>query len=549
MQKNMMIYNKDLHYYTFNLLLQHSSLMPMRTDDMKLLATYALFGIRTINNANLEHAVQSKLSESSKSRFGVFVTLHRNENEVRLDDPGARQIHGCLGHWNPMYQSMTPADLVARMQRLIKDVRTKDDRRLHFDTDVDQDASATIEISFMNLPLREMDDASPETKTQFSNKKQGILVDSGSGKRATYLPGVFQNASWDYISQSLRQKAGLGRTAAARFYAYDTTVVTFPVYEVLFSALSASHLRTDVAFFYLKHYADFVPYEYNDTTRVATINESEAVRNVACIGDVIGFARDYKVVFENKPILSNLEHYYQKWLKAPTAYRQASIFLIRAYEQWGVHRSRVQLMSSQLYAALDRNALEPRFEMGEAVSVLAQVSVPRVKALKRALDMMWERAADMLHADTTPLDNVFELNWQSQSVHQLLKLETRALNASSASSASSAYMEHALLLFSVFVKTAQRTIMRLDSLETNYLAVIYECLSNLDAVMVLSERKQPGIYNKPANAMAHNEIRNQRLRYFAALAETRRGEYGLYYFKDGKHARMDITGHVMAQFY
>jgi hypothetical protein len=96
------------------------------------------------------------------------------------------------------------------------------------------------------------------------------------------------------------------------------------------------------------------------------------------------------------------------------------------------------------------------------------------------------------------------------------------------------------------VKTAQRTIMRLDSLETNYLAVIYECLSNLDAVMVLSERKQPSIYNKPANAMAHNEIRNQRLRYFAALAETRRGEYGLYYFKDGKHARMDITGHVVS---
>ena len=511
-----------------------------------------MFGIRTINDANLEHAVQRQLSASSKSRFGVFVTLHRNENEIRLDDPDERQIHGCLGHWSPKYQSMTPADLVARMQRLMKDVRTKDDRRLHFDTDVDQDASATIEISFMNLPLREMDDASPETKTQFSNRKQGVLVDSGSGKRATYLPGVFPNASWAYISQSLRQKAGLGRTAAARFYAYDATVVTFPVYEVLFSALSASHLRTDVAFFYLKHYADFVPYEYNAATKEARVDVGEAVRNVACIGDVIRFAQDYKAAFDNKPILLNLEHYYQKWLKAPTAYRQASIFLIRAYDRWGVHRSRIQFMSAQLYTALDRNALEPRFEMGEAISVLAQTSVPRVKTLKRALDIMRERAADMLHADTTPMDNVFELNWQSQSVHQLFKLETSASSASSASRSSNttnAYMEHALLLFSVFVKTAQRTIMRLDSLETNYLAVIYECLSNLDAVMVLSERKQPGIYNKPANAMAHNEIRNQRLRYFAALAETRRGVYGLYYFKDGKHARMDITGHVMAQFY
>lgn len=514
----------------------------MRTDDMKLLATYGLFGIRTINDANLENAAQGKLSESSKSRFGVFVTLHRNENEIQLDDPGARQIHGCLGHWSAKYQSMTPADLVAMMQRLIKDVRTKDYRRLNFDTDVDQDASATLEISFMNLPLREMDDASPETKTHFSNKKQGILVDSGSGKRATYLPGVFPNASWAYISQSLRQKAGLGRTAAARFYAYDTTVVKFSVYEVLFSALSASHLRTDVAFFYLKHYADFVPYEYNAATKEARLDVGEAVRNVACIGDVIGFAQDYKVVFENTPILPNLEHYYQMWLKAPIVHRQASIFLIRAYDRRGVHRSRVQLMSSQLYAALDRNALEPRFEMGEAVSVLAQTtSVPRIKTLKRALEFMRERAADMLYAGTTPIDNVFELNWQSQSVHQLFKLEPSVSRASRTSNASKIYVDHALLLFSVFVKTAQRTIVRLDSLETNYLAVIYECLSNLDAVMVLSERKQPEIA-----MVVHDEIRNQRLRYFAALAETRRGEYGLYYFKDGAHARLDITGHVMS---
>ena len=514
----------------------------MRTDDLKLLATYALFGIRTINDANLENAAQGKLSESSKSRFGVFVTLHRNENEIQLDDPGARQIHGCIGHWSAKYHSMTPAELVEMVQQLAQDVRTKDYRRLNFDTDVDQDASATLEISFMNLPLREMDDASPETKTHFSNKKQGILVDSGSGKRATYLPGVFPNASWGYISQSLRQKAGLGRTAAARFYAYDTTVVSFQVYEVLFSALSASHLRTDVAFFYLKHYADFVPYEYNSATKEARVDVGEAVRNVACIGDVIRFAQDYKVVFENTPILPNLEHYYQMWLKAPIVHRQASIFLIRAYDRRGVHRSRVQLMSSQLYAALDRNALEPRFEMGEAVSVLAQTtSVPRIKTLKRALEFMRERAADMLYADTTPIDNVFELNWQSQSVHQLFKLEPSASRASRTSNASKIYVDHALLLFSVFVKTAQRTIVRLDSLETNYLAVIYECLSNLDAVMVLSERKQPEIA-----MVVHDEIRNQRLRYFAALAETRRGEYGLYYFKDGTHARLDITGHVMS---
>jgi len=65
-------------------------------------------------------------------------------------------------------------------------------------------------------------------------------------------------------------------------------------------------------------------------------------------------------------------------------------------------------------------------------------------------------------------------------------------------------------------------------------------LSNLDAVMKLSIN----LHNDEM-AHTHDEIRNQRLRYFTALAQMRRGEYGLYYFKDGKTARMDITGHVL----
>jgi hypothetical protein len=517
-------------------------------DDLKVLAAHALFGINTINDGNL--TMSSERALASKTLFGVFVTLFRNENVVSMNhdklDVDERQIHGCMGHWNHKYQSMPASELIAKMQQLVQDVRKTDERRLQFSTDVDEDASAVIEINLMKLPLRELDDGAPITKTRFSNKTQGVLVDTGSGKRATYLPGVFPDASWAYIAQSLRHKAGIGASTAARFYAYDTMKVEFQVYDVLFSAISMSYMRSDVAFFYLKHYANFVPYEYNSATRAVKVSETEAVRNVACIGDVIAFARDYKAAFEHKPILANLEHYYQKWLKNPAAYRQASIFLVRAYNRWGVHQSRVQLMSAQLYRELDGGALEPRFELGEAISVLAQVSVPRVKSLQRAITLMKDRAEAMLRATTTPLDNVFELNWQSQSVHQMMKLEASSSSGSSRKSRTSelnAYVEHAMLLFRVFVKTAQRTIVRLESLETNYLAVIYECLSNLDAIIVLLERKQPDIYYQPMIVMAHNEIRNQRLRYFAAL---RRGEYGLYYFKDGNTARLDITGHVIS---
>ena len=543
-------------------------------NDLKLLAAYSLFGINTISNANL--SMSSERALASHSFFGVFVSLFRNENVVSMTHSyirnDERQIHGCLGHWNPKYQSMSPLDLIEKMQQLVQDVRKKDERRLQFSTDVDEDASAVVEISFMKLPLREIDDGAADVKTRFSNKTQGLLVDTGTGKRATYLPGVFPDASWNYITQSLRQKAGIIRSAAARFYAYDTTIVSFQVYDVLFSLFSLMCLRTDVAFFYLKHYANFVPYEYNAATRAVKVNKQEAVRNVACIGDVIRFAKDYKAAFENKPILANLEHYYQTWLKNPVAYRQTSIFLIRAYNCAEVHRSRVNLMSGQLYAALDGGALEPRFELGEAVSVLAQVPVPRAKSLKRAMKAMNKRAEAMQQESTAQIDDVFELNWQSQCVHQMFKLnnhfhlsnrnainsneklhaknksvfaEMKLVRSNAILRESMILVQHASLLFYVLVKTLQRKVVQLDALETNYLAVIYECLSNLDEVMVLLESKYPDEYMKPEIFMMHNEMREQRLRHFAALAEKRRGEYGLYYFKDGKSARLDITGHVI----
>jgi AMMECR1 domain-containing protein len=521
-------------------------------NELKTLTAFALFGIRTVNTPNLESAVERQLSLSSKSRFGVFVTLRRNENVFNVDDLNETQIHGCIGHWTPKYQTMSPDEIVAKVQQLSQDVRFKDDRRNHFPTDVDQDASAAIEINFMNLPLREIDDVS---QLHFSNKNQGVLVDSVGGKRATYLPGVFPNASWNYISQSLREKAGIGKHGAARFYAYDTTTVTFQVYNTLFSAFSASYLRTDVAFFYLKHYGNFVPYEYIASAHKAVVDEREAVRNVACIGDVIVLARDYRTAFEGKPILSNLEHYYQQWVRNPGAYRQTSIFLIRAYHLWGVHLHRIHLMSAHLYTAMARDELEPKFELGEAVSVLAQVSVPRMKALAGAVDVMRERAEDMLYAKTTPMDNVFEMNWQSKSVYHLFKTEMETKDAASVTMSTVALkaaktrmmnkcVDHAILLFRAFIKTAQRTILRLESLETNYLAVIYECLTNLESVMVLYEKHWEH-RNNDIRAVMHDEIRNQRLRYFSALVEMRRGEYGLYYFKDGKHARLDITGHFL----
>jgi hypothetical protein len=169
----------------------------------------------------------------------------------------------------------------------------------------------------------------------------------------------------------------------------------------------------------------------------------------------------------------------------------------------------------------------------------------------------------MLNSEPTPLDNVFEMNWQSQSVRSVLQTAVETLTPpttqSSKSSKSSksndvrsntgaACVDHVTILFGAFMKMAQRTILRIASLETNYLAVIYELLTNLESVMILFEWQFKQLrVRSDASAMAamHDEIRNQRLHYFSELLN-RRGEYGLYYFKDGKRARLDITGHAMS---
>ena len=88
----------------------------MPHEELKLLAVYAMFGIRTINDANLELAAARQLSVSSKSRFGVFVTLRRDENVFNVDKLNDTLIHGCLGHWTTNYQPMTPQALVARVR-------------------------------------------------------------------------------------------------------------------------------------------------------------------------------------------------------------------------------------------------------------------------------------------------------------------------------------------------------------------------------------------------------------------------------------------------
>lgn len=149
--------------------------------------------------------------------------------------------------------------------------------------------------------------------------------------------------------------------------------------------------------------------------------------------------------------------------------------------------------------------MEPRFELGEVLKILSIVE-PRKSFLEREAKKMYERLGKM----NGELDDVFELNWQSQFI-QNANIPSRKKNAEKISK----------VLLMVLGKNK-------GDWETNYYAVIYECLSNLVKII------------------KNDELKNKRMEYFVKLNK-RKGEYGLYFFKGMNEARIDITSHVIFQ--
>lgn len=423
--------------------------------------------------------------------FGIFTTINRSQKINKWP----HDIHGCLGYWTNNYSAMKPEEIVVKLEQLARDTNYKDERSKYFARDLSYDADASIEVSLMLLPLMDIDDGMIGDE-MFDNSKYGLIVDSGD-KRATYLPGVFDKIGWDNLKKSVMNKANLRN---GRFYAYKTHVIKFEIYKKIFSELSLKILELDVCTFYKEKYNSFIPYAYNGNV---IIDKEQAVRNVGSIGDVIKFSKMYDLGDKMKIIENNLDYYYKKYEENSEEYRQMSAFLIEDYYLMGKFEDRVKKMVNYLYNNIGR--LEPKFELGEVMKVLSVVS-PRRATLERVASLMYRRLVEM----NGVLDEVFELNWQSQFIENAM-IKNRVKHA-----------EKIWQVLSVILKK------KIDDLETNYWAVIYECLSNLVKVLKITE------------------IKNRRLQFFIKLNE-RKGNYGLYYFKNMEEARLDITGHVILQ--
>jgi AMMECR1 domain-containing protein len=145
-----------------------------------------------------------KYLESVKDCFGVFVSVKKGHD-----------IYGCLGSWSD--NILDKDRLYYMIMHLCQSIMNGEDPR-----SIERLAVPfTVEISFMILPLIP---AVPDS--DFDNEKYGLMVLCG-GKRATFLPKVYGNISWDVISTCLMKKAGIDeKNEEVLFNAYDAICVS-----------------------------------------------------------------------------------------------------------------------------------------------------------------------------------------------------------------------------------------------------------------------------------------------------------------------------------
>lgn len=167
--------------------------------------------------------------------FGVFVTVRRSKYHKTKEYP--EDIHGCHGYWDPNYKIMAKNQLLEKIQERANSATWQDSRKNYFPP-IYTDSCAQYEIDFMMYPPLIIEQKTGIFKNgnknvKFDNDKYGLIVESPSGHRATYLPHVFPGETWKYIINRLTKKAGISDKSNYKFYAYNAIIYKKQIIRLL----------------------------------------------------------------------------------------------------------------------------------------------------------------------------------------------------------------------------------------------------------------------------------------------------------------------------
>lgn len=442
---------------------------------------YSLFHKKLSDN-------ESKIIKCLPSNaFGIFSTIRR----FRKIKTFPVDIHGCIGYWDKNFNTLDKKTLYDNLLRVSYDSVWTDNRNQYF-TAIETEPETTVELDFMLNPIYNIDKNDGmiiKLNTKFNNKSFGIIIQTKDKvKRATYLPNVFPNISWEKLIISLKNKANI-TSNDFQLFAYKIkqvksqyiTLLTNNIFNYIcvfnFSRLLIDNMKLNLKF----------PFMYKCTNNTFVWNTKDDVRNISTISEVfkcislypeIATTAEYKKIEQKLlDILRNIDQYSSQSLS----------FLGYIYPLLNIDNS---LFCNKLLETLPY--AEDEFEKPEIIIGLNKAGC-NIKTNSLSYNLS---------------DSIFKMNWVIQAIISNNKIPSKKL------------------IF-ILENKVDEILKNKKNIETNFISVAFEALCFA--------------YKSCMNNLLLHKI-------FELLfeLEQRKNCYNTLYTFLNKTSRVDITGHVVS---
>ena len=507
------------------------------------------------------------------------VTVKRSPNQTLNSWPG--DIHGCIGYWDPNFQEMTSHDLYNKMLEVGYSAMWYDSRHNYF-APIQSDPHAYIEIQWMLLPIILLDKNREISINQYNPIIDGLIVQTPDGQRATYLPNVFPNQTFNEIKKSLINKAGISQSSSQdiSFYSYKTLSIQKTLIECMqIPNLIRSYMLPFISTFIQSgklsnnnkkiignnsnnlnnlnnSMNQILLYNKNKNTRNKNnqtnqtnipykvennkiiYDNSEQIRNIGSIETFIQILifLDQKLP---KIIMKEIKKYMKKYTQNSRQMRQSSAFLLNSlyelFQYWSASISirgkivemMVKIINNIIISIQSGNILEPQFERGEILLAINKIrgngEIFQIIKDKIDLDFIIQLNTRLIHDG---ISRKFEIQTSRDAIFEA----NWTIQALRYIDPTSSLNELTNQIVNYFCGLIERDKDQLSEYETNELAVIWEGLS-ASVEEEGSEKRDAALFQ-----------------IFLELDKRYSSKWGLYKFKNG-NMRVDITCHVFSGFF
>ncbi len=444
---------------------------------------YSLFRKKLIYN-------ETKLIKSfPKNVFGVFTTIRRY-TKIKSHPI---DIHGCIGHWDNNFNSLSEKDIYNNLLRVSHDAVWTDSRSKYF-SPIEKDPQSLLELDFMLNPIYKINKTTgmiEKLNLQFSNMTFGIIIETADkSQRATYLPNVFPNISWNKLVESIKNKANI-TSQEFNLYAYKIvqikssyiTLLTGEIFNYIsiykFTRFLLDNMKPRLVF----------PFAHTYKNNTLKWSSDDDVRNISTLSELYRYMNIYS------GIASKSE---QENVKQKIVYIVANIdrYSSQSLSFLGYIFPLLKINSTRFCQKLlhDLPSADEEFAKPEMIIGLNHAGcITNIKDASLTFDQN---------------DSIFKMNWVIQAIISFDKKPA-----------------HRLVV--MLEGKVDELINSKHHTETNYIAVAFEACC----------------FVYKSNPVRKTEILLKMFQLFFELERRRTDNNALHTFLD-KSARVDISGHI-----